>query len=204
MKLRTIFLAAALALAAVACGGSDTVEVPAATANTADDAAAGDTTTSDVTSSGVTSSDATDTASDEDVVVDAQESVDEITESVAEAQAVNGGGSATLTVGDQSWTFDSVLCAIGEEEIGQDGAVFVLSSLQDGIQLYLDITEQFGHSASLSDTSDFENPSVSLDSTGPYTDIILDGTSFTGTGEFLDSTTESAERAPGTFSGTCP
>lgn len=45
---------------------------------------------------------------------------------------------------------------------------------------------------------------MSLDSTGPYSDIILDGTSFTGTGEFLDSTTESAERTPGTFSGTCP
>ena len=117
------------------------------------------------------------------------------------AQANSGGGSATLTIGDQSWTFEPLACAFGADESGQEGTELVVSSIQDGVQMYFSI-DNFGHSASLFDSSNFANPSVSFDSTGPFTEITVDGRSFSGTGEFLDDTSDSFERVPGTFSGT--
>ena len=54
-------------------------------------------------------------------------------------EAATGGGSKTLTVGDENWTFEPVLCALGPEEIGQEGAEFVLSSIQDGEQMFVSI-----------------------------------------------------------------
>lgn len=200
MKLRRLLLFVSLLLVATACGSSTSEGVSAAELATATDEAP-------VPQTSSASDDEADPAaglSTEDVLADAEESIDGLVDSLEEAQEVAGGGSATLTVGDQSWTFEPLLCAFGEDEIGQEGATFVVSSIQDGTQLYLSIDETWGHSAGLNDISDFENPSVSLDSTGPYTNITLDGTSFTGTGEFLDNTSESFDRLPGTFEGTCP
>jgi len=170
MRLHALLLFTALTLTAAACGGSTSTDVGSDTSGQSDNAA----------------------------VTNAQETVDEITESVEEAQAASGGGSATLTVGDQSWTFSSLLCSFGDED-----AEFVMSSIQDGTQLYASI-DSFGHYVSLDDVSDFENPSVSIDSTGSYTDIVLEGKNFSATGEFLDGTTDSFERVPGTLNGTCP
>jgi len=130
------------------------------------------------------------------------EAIDDMVDNLEDTQAAQGGGSATLVVGDQEWTFDSVLCAFGEEQIGQDGAVFNLSSIQDGMQMYASI-DSFGHSVSLNDIEDFENPSVSLDASGDEF-ITLDGKSITADGEFMDGTSESFDTIPGTFTATCP
>jgi hypothetical protein len=132
----------------------------------------------------------------------AEEAIDDLAEAVEERQAAEGGGSASFTVGDQSYTFESVLCAFGPEEIGQEGAEFVLSSIQDGTQFYMSI-DSFGHSVSLDDIEDFENPSVSWSSQGDGF-IQLDGRSASGEADFLDGTTESFEGQPGSFEATCP
>ncbi len=96
---------------------------------------------------------------------DIEEFVEEVTDSLVDLQESEGGGTATLTVGGETWTFGSVLCAFGEEMIGQEGAVFNLSGIQDGLQLYA-ATDSFGDLVSLNDIEDFENPSVALERSG--------------------------------------
>jgi hypothetical protein len=155
-------------------------------------------------------SDAADDAADEaadvaesgDVSEDAVEFAEDQVDALEEMQDAQGGGSATLVVGDDEWTFDSVLCAFGEEEIGQEGAEFVLSGLQDGLQVYVSI-DSFGHTVSLDDIEDFENPSVSLSSVGDDF-ILVDGTSISAAAEFVDYTGDDLSETSGTLEATCP
>lgn len=130
----------------------------------------------------------------------AEDLVDDLTD----LQESQGGGSATFTVGDQTWTFDSVLCAFGEEMIGQEGAVFNLSSIQDGLQMYASI-DSFGHSVSLDDITDFANPSVSFASSFDAGEFIeLDGKNVSAETGFMDNTSDNFDQTPGTFTATCP
>ena len=138
----------------------------------------------------------------EDAGGDLEDSIDEMAEDLEATQAAQGGGTATLVVGDQEWIFESVLCAFGEDQIGQEGAVFNLSSIQDGMQMYASI-DSFGHSVSLTDIEDFENPSVSLDAFGGEF-ILLDGKTVTAEAEFTDGTSESFDTVTGTFTASCP
>lgn len=48
----------------------------------------------------------------------------------------SAGGTARITVGDQTWEFDQVACAFGEEETGIEGAVFNMAASKDRISLY--------------------------------------------------------------------
>jgi hypothetical protein len=143
-----------------------------------------------------------DVAESGDVPADAAEFAEEQADALEQVQNEQGGGSARLVVGGEEWTFDSVLCAFGEEETGQEGAEFVLSSIQDGLQLYASI-DSFGHSISLDDIEDFENPSVSLSSEGDDF-IILDGTSVSAAAEFVDFTGDGFTTTAGTLEATCP
>jgi len=146
--------------------------------------------------------DAVDVVTSDDVLEDAADFAEDQADALEDVQEQQGGGSARLVVGDDEWTFDSVLCAFGEEEIGQEGAEFVLSSIQDGLQLYVSI-DSFGHSISLDDIEDFENPSVSLSSEGDDF-IVLDGTSVSAATEFIDFTGDDLTTTPGTLEATCP
>lgn len=147
----------------------------------------------------------------ETVEEEAQEMADEMAEDLEDLQEAEGGGSATLTVGGETWEFDSVLCAFGPDEIGQEGAEFVLSALQDGLQLYVSI-DSFGHSVTLDDIQDFENPSVGL-SADPFTAqflgnpeefIEVDGRDVSAEVAFDDTTTDDIEGTEGTLTATCP
>lgn len=204
-----------LVLSACGDGGGDDVEAapPAGTVAAAAEDAEVDTDT-DTDADGIdTETDGTDNddgdteemAADaeqlaEDVAADATEMAEDMRDDLEEQQSAEGGGSATLTVGDQTWTFDSVLCAIGEEETGQEGAEFVLSSIQDGLQFYVSI-DSFGHSVSLHDVDDFVDPSVSMASM-PGDFIELDGTSVSGETTMIDDLTMDMTEA--TFEGVCP
>lgn len=137
-----------------------------------------------------------------DVIEDPAGAAEDIAESLEQLQSREGGGSARLVVGDQEWTFDSVLCAFGEEQIGQEGAEFNLSGIQDGLQVYASI-DGFGHSLSLNDIEDFQNPSVSLDSFGDVI-IELDGKHVAADAEFIDGTSDDLTPIAGTFEATCP
>lgn len=133
-----------------------------------------------------------------------QDMADGMTENLEEQQASAGGGNATFTTGNQTWEFDSVLCAFGEEEIGQEGAEFVLSSIQDGLQLYLSIDVQ-GHSMSLDDVEDFENPSTSLSQADASVDfLVLDGKNVSGEAPVLDWTDDPPTTIQAQVVATCP
>lgn len=188
--LRLFAVLAALAVAAAACGGSDTID-----ASNVDEAVQA------AVEEALEDTDLADTDLAEDLLESAVENAEELVEAQEAAQAVSGGGGFTLTVGDRSWTFDAVRCAFGEDEIGQEGAEFVLSGIQDGLQGYVSV-DSFGDFVSLDDISDFENPSVGLSAGGAT--IVIDGKNVSGTGDFLDSTSDSFETVTGTFSGTCP
>jgi hypothetical protein len=146
------------------------------------------------------------TPENDDTTPDApgEDFVEDLVDDLEQTQASQGGGSATLTIGDQTWTFDSVLCAFGEEMIGQEGAEFVLSSIQDGMQMYVSI-DSFGHSVSLDDIEDFTNPSVSVASGfGAGDFIVLDGKNVSAETGFIDNTSDDFTETPGTFTATCP
>ena len=96
----------------------------------------------------------------EEMVSEAVEDISDVASSLEEMQS---GGSASITVGDETWAFDGVLCAFGAEETGQEGAEFNLSAIADGLQLYISIDE-YGHTVSLNDIENFENPTVSWES----------------------------------------
>jgi hypothetical protein len=148
---------------------------------------------------------ATDAVTDgslEEMQQDAEQMAEEMADGLEAQQNAQGGGSATLTMGDRTWTFDSVLCAIGEEETGQEGAEFVLSSIQDGLQFYVSI-DSFGHSVSLNDIEDFENPSVALVSDfGAAEFIEVDGRNVSGEVTMVQEDGTGGE--PASFEGSCP
>lgn len=140
------------------------------------------------------------------LAADPEAAAEDLAENLEDVQDAVGGGGATLTVGDMTWTFDSVLCAFGEEMIGQEGAVFNLSSIQDGMQFYMSI-DSFGHSVSLDDITDFENPSVQLATFGLGDQgefIVIDGKHVSGSALFVDGTSDSFEGIEGTFEADCP
>ncbi|QGG94697.1 hypothetical protein [Actinomarinicola tropica] len=138
--------------------------------------------------------------------------VDDMVESQEAAQEAQGGGHATITIGDQTWEFDSVLCNVGPSETGRDDTEFVLSSIQDGLQLDATINTEFGHSISLNDIEDLANPSVSYGFTdigavtgGEITEVIqVDGKDVYAEAAFYDDTSESFEEIPGELTATCP
>ncbi|HSL57121.1 MAG TPA: hypothetical protein VK866_04695 [Acidimicrobiales bacterium] len=191
--MRTIATAAALALVLVLTGCGDDGDDPVTDA--ADEA------TDEAT-------DATTDAAGEGV----QDMADDMAEDLEDMQDAVGGGSAVLTIGDETWEFDSVLCAVGPDETGRDDTPFVLSSIQDGLQLDATINTEFGHSVSINDITDFENPSVAWSAGGPIAaisggeaDIIeVDGKDVRAEGEFFDDLGESLETTPGTLTATCP
>ena len=144
---------------------------------------------------------------------DVQEAADDLAEDLEGVQESVGGGAATFTANGQTWEFSSVLCAFGEDQIGQPGAVFNLSAIDDGLQLYASIDESgAAHSLSLNDIEDFENPSVSL-SIDPFVAgtvgapdefLTLDDNQVSATVVMFDDTTGQPTAEPAEFTGTCP
>lgn len=195
MTRRILIVLATLVLLAAACGDDSGGGASDDTA-TDDDIGADDDTPADDDIGADDEGSGADDAGDDDFVED-------LVEDLEGQQAAEGGGSATLVVGDQEWTFTSVLCAIGEDQTGQEGAEFNLSSIEDGMQMYAAI-DSFGHSVSLDDITDFENPSVSLSSDSSSTVITIDGKNISAEAEFRDGTSDGFETTPGTFTATCP
>jgi hypothetical protein len=145
----------------------------------------------------------------EDVQENAQEIADDIVDDLEAVQESVGGGGATLTADGQTWEFSSVLCAFGEDQIGQPGAVFNLSAIADGLQLYVSIDDSGdSHSLSINDIEDFENPSVALSADtitgGPANFLTLDYKSVSGEVVLIDESTGEATSAPAQLSATCP
>ena len=164
----------------------------AAAADAAEDAVAGD---EDAAEDAIESA--------QELADDAQEMADEMAEDLEERQEAVGGGGATVTIDGETWEFDSILCAFGEEEIGQEGAELVVSA--DGLQFYVSI-DSFGESIDLNDIEDFENPSVAWSAfeMGPdEVEIEQDGKQVTGSSDAFRSEVTGTQ-ASGSFEATCP
>lgn len=123
----------------------------------------------------------------------------------------NGAAAAAaLTVDGETYEFDRVLCAVGAEETGEESTEFVLSAMQDGLQLEATVSTRFGHIVSLHDIRNHENPSVawsvgemSLGEAGSDEFIRVDGKRVSVDDvTFTDETT--GNTAPGTLDATCP
>jgi len=123
----------------------------------------------------------------------------------------DGGGSATLTVGDETYSFSNYECAFGEDETGNTDVEFSSQAFGESAtgaqtQLTVDITLGI-HAVNLDDIDNFEDPSVSWSAesgiTGDF-EIQIDGNEISAEANFLDGTTDDIETTPGTFSGTCP
>ena len=96
------------------------------------------------------------------------------------------------------------LCAFGPDEIGQEGAEFVLSAIADGVQFYLSIDE-FGHSASIHDVENFEDPTVSWDSDTDADEFInLSGKEASGEVGFVDYESDLMEASRGALRRPAP
>ncbi len=125
-------------------------------------------------------------------------------------------GSATLAIGDQTWEFESFLCAFGHD--ATQSAVYAFSSDTRGehegaaVQMQANIRDETGegryegdgliHEVYIKDISDFENPSISLDLNAPV-GIVIDGNTVTAEGLFDDGLTPETEEIPGTLEATC-
>ncbi len=117
-------------------------------------------------------------------------------------------GSATLEVGGEAYRFDRVLCAFGPEETRREDTEFVLSAIQDGLQLDATIHTDFGHVVTLDDIEDFENPRLawSAGEAGLSADrreiIRVDGKRVSATATFTDGVTGATSE--GTLTAVCP
>ncbi len=144
---------------------------------------------------------------------DLQDAVDDIADDLEATQDAVGGGGATLVANGQTWVFPSVLCAFGEDQIGQPGAVFNMSAIADGLQLYASIDDNGeSHSLSLNDIQDFENPSVALTMDkfviqlvdAPNDFLQLDGKQLTADVVMIDDVTDLPTPEPAQLTATCP
>jgi len=119
-------------------------------------------------------------------------------------QPPSSGGTATLVIGDETWTFDDPLCAFGPEAIGDPDAEFVLSAFSGGLQLYVSI-DRPGHSVSLTDVRSM-NPSVDWgaeefgDQAGL---VIVSGNEISASAPFIDYTDDALPTMDGTLTATC-
>lgn len=137
----------------------------------------------------------------------------------------SGSGNATLTIGDESWSFDDIFCAFSPEESRNDRVSFTLSAFGEtveGVRMQLDATiqdpdeqgryegEGVIHSVSLDDVEDFENPTVSWTAlTGFFSvsdsPIQVDGKNVTAEATFDDGRTDDTiEEVAGNLVATCP
>lgn len=133
-----------------------------------------------------------------------------------------GTGSATLTVGDMTFTFDGYYCAFGADT-GNSRVSFSSGAFArvDGHNAQLDVsiqdTNESGamsgegtlQSITLNDVEDFENPVVGYEAVSgfvgaPSFTIMVDGNHVTAEAAFDDTTTDDIESIPGTFDASCP
>lgn len=125
-------------------------------------------------------------------------------DTAAGEQEAAGGGTATLTVGDDVYTFDTVMCAIGSDQTGNEDWDFSLSAIQDGLQLSVETGPTYGDGIELDDIEDFENPRVGWASDGDGFLAIDDGDVSAST-TFIDSTSDVAgDPVAGELVASCP
>jgi len=135
-----------------------------------------------------------------------------------------GSGNATLTIGDESWSFDNVRCGFSQAETYLPVQSFVLNAFGEtvtGIRIELSVTilddqkdgryegKGVSFAVVLVDAEDDENPSLNWVSlTGLYHEvepvIQVDGKNVTADTTFQDHVTPTGEEISGSLQATCP
>lgn len=129
---------------------------------------------------------------------------------------IGDGGSATLVVGDVTYTFDNFYCLQGSANTGNSRVSFSSGAFGevDGVRVQLDVGIQDTnegdamtgegtiHYVSLNDIEDFANPSLSWESFGG-SDVEYDGSNVHAEMTFDDQTTDDFEEIPGTLDAEC-
>ncbi|MBW1758096.1 MAG: hypothetical protein JRJ80_18275, partial [Deltaproteobacteria bacterium] len=102
--------------------------------------------------------------------------------------APTGRGSASLTIGDETWEFDEFGCAFGYD--ATESQVYSFSSNSFGehsngarVQMQANIRDDTGqeriegdgviYEVDINDIDDFQNPAVSWDAVGPAATIVV-------------------------------
>lgn len=126
-------------------------------------------------------------------------------------------GSATLTIGEQTWESDSFLCAFGHDATQSDTYSFSSDARSEHegarVQVQANIADPSGqgrfegpdlnHQVYIEDIDDFDNPSIDFEFNAPE-GISIDGNTVTAEGLFDDKLTQgSVEEIPGTLDATC-
>ena len=139
------------------------------------------------------------------------------------SQSSSGAGQATLTVGDQSWSFDGIYCAFGPEETQNKRVSFSSGAFGevDGSRVQLDAsiqdTQEQGryegdgviYSVSLNDVQNFQDPSIGWSSIsglggGSATSFKINDKRVTVQTTFDNELTDELENVDGTLDMTCP
>lgn len=169
--MRAVFLSVLLLLA-VACGGGNDAE-PAA------DTSAQDTGSTPAGAASV--------------------SEDAASEPGDSAAPPAGGAGITLTIGDETWQFDSALCAYTNAPAGEDGSEWNVSFKQGDLQVYVN-QDSYGPSISLTDVVNYGT--LEWTAEGDAVTLTVDGNDITGSGTFTDKTGSGLERE-GTLTASC-
>jgi hypothetical protein len=125
-------------------------------------------------------------------------------------------GSATLAIGEQTWEFDSFLCAFGHGATQSD--VYSFSSDTRGdhegvrVQVQANIRDSSGagrfegadlvHDVFITDVTNLGNPIIDLSFNAPE-GIRIDGNDLMAEGVFDDKLTDTIEAIPGTLVARC-
>lgn len=137
---------------------------------------------------------------------------------------ISGEGSATLTIGDETWETESIFCAFSTEETQNDNVPFTVSGFTEtstgaSAQIDASVVDLSGAAEispenltlTIDDVDDFENPSVAWGLNkqevfgGSLPDLQIDGKNVTIEGVFDDGLTDGEfEAVPGTFVASCP
>jgi hypothetical protein len=135
--------------------------------------------------------------------------------------APTGRGSATLTIGDETWEFDEFGCAFGYEATQTEVYSFSSSSFGEHsngarVQMQAEIMDDSGqervegdgviYMVYINDIENFDDPAVDWEARGPAETIVvrIDGDSVTAEGVFDDLLTDlEVEAVPGTLDATC-
>lgn len=121
--------------------------------------------------------------------------------------STKGSGSATITIGSETWTFESVACAMGEAQIGVEGAEFNASAQKGKIALYVNVEDGRNY-IELNDLETMDDgglnwSTVAIDQADPA--IAVSEKKATSTATFFSQATDgSTSSAEGTVEVNCP
>lgn len=135
-----------------------------------------------------------------------------------------GSGSATLTIGDESWSFDKVLCGFSQEETFLPQQSFVLSAFgetAEGVRIELSVAilddqntgryegDGVSFGVFLNDGEDGDDHTLNwVSQIGLFGDvepgIQVDGKNVVADMPFQDHVNITGEKIPGTLQALCP